>query len=269
MKTKGKPSEVPVIGILGWQAGHEDTLSQLEEIPGNIAHPDTFHFPVIYKRVRGAYYQTVVVSPQTEVLEAMIEASKELEQEGVQAIMTSCGFNAIFQGELANAVDVPFFASSLIQVPIVSRMLSKDKKVGIITADRECLTAEHLRGAGILEETSVCILGIEDTEEFSRIRADPKAVLDVNKFGQEVVEVAKRLVKGDENVGAIVLECTDLPPFRAAIRRAVGLPVFDIVTLADMVYESLAGDRWGKEAKLESSEDMGLGNSEAPQIKVG
>jgi Asp/Glu/hydantoin racemase len=253
MKANGKPSEVPVIGILGWEAGHEDTLGQLEQIPGNIAHPDTFSFPVLYKRVRGAYYQTVVVQPKTEVLVAMIEASKKMEREGVKAIMTGCGFNAIFQGELANAVDVPVFASSLIQVPLVYQMLSKGQKVGIITADRACLTEEHLRAVGITEETPVCILGIEDTVEFSRIRADPKVVLDVGKFEQEVVEVAKRLVKREELVGAIVLECTDLPPFAATMRRALGLPVFDIVTLAHMVYESLTGDRWGKEEKKEGS----------------
>ncbi len=246
MKANGRSSEVPIIGILGWEAGHEDTLSQLEQIPGNIAHPDTFSFPVLYKRVKGAYYQTVVVHPQTEVLVAMIEASKEMEGEGVKAIMTSCGFNAIFQRELANAVNVPVFASSLIQVPLIYQMLSKGQKVGIITADSPCLTQEHLRAVGITEETPVCILGIEDTEEFSRIRADPKAVLDVGKFEREVVEVANRLVKREENTGAIVLECTDLPPFAAAIRRAVGLPVFDIVTLAHMVYESLVGDRWVK-----------------------
>ena len=246
MKANGRPSEVPIIGILGWEAGHEDTLGQLEQIPGNIAHPGTFSFPVLYKRVKGAYYQTVVVHPQTEVLLAMIEASKEIEREGVMAIMTSCGFNAIFQRELANAVKVPVFASSLIQVPFVYQMLSKGQKVGIITADSPCLTQEHLRAVGITEETPVCILGIEDTEEFSRIRADPKAVLDVGKFEREVVEVANRLVKREENTGAIVLECTDLPPFAAAIRRAVGLPVFDIVTLAHMVYESLVGDRWVK-----------------------
>lgn len=246
MKANGRPSEVPIIGILGWEAGHEDTLGQLEQIPGNIAHPETFSFPVLYKRVKGAYYQTVVVHPQTEVLVAMIEASKEMEREGVKAIMTSCGFNAIFQRELANAVNVPVFASSLIQVPLVYQMLSKGQKVGIITADSTCLTQEHLRAVGITEETPVCILGIGDTEEFSRIRADPKAVLDVGKFEREVVEVANRLVKREENTGAIVLECTDLPPFAAAIRRAVGLPVFDIVTLAYMVYESLVGNRWVK-----------------------
>ena len=44
----------PLIGILGWEAGNPDTLAQLEEIPGNIAHPKTFDFPVEYKRITGA-----------------------------------------------------------------------------------------------------------------------------------------------------------------------------------------------------------------------
>lgn len=240
----GTPSDVPAIGIIGWEAGLEDTLSQLEEIPGDVAHPDTFGFPVLYRRVKGARYQTVVVEPSAGVLAGMIEAAEEMERAGVKAIMTSCGFNAIFQGALANAVDVPVFASSLIQVPLVYRMLRKGQKVGIITADRPCLTEAHLREAGITEEIPVCIMGIEDTEEFSRIRDDSKAAVDVSKFEQEVVEVARRLVDEEKHVGAIVLECTDLPPFAAAVRRAVGLPVFDIVTLAHMVYESLAGDRY-------------------------
>ncbi|MEK8015276.1 MAG: hypothetical protein VSS75_000305 [Candidatus Parabeggiatoa sp.] len=70
--------------------------------------------------------------------------------------------------------------------------------------------------------------------------------MDVDKFEKEVLSVAKRLVDENREVGAIVLECTDLPPFAATIRRETGLPVFDIVTLAHMVYETIAGDRWGK-----------------------
>jgi len=54
---------VRLIGILGWEAGHKDILSQFEQIAGNIANPNTFDFPVIYKQVKGAYYQTVVVQP--------------------------------------------------------------------------------------------------------------------------------------------------------------------------------------------------------------
>lgn len=50
------------------------------------------------------------------------------------------------------------------------------------------------------------------------------------------------------DIGAIVLECTDLPPFSAAIRRATGLPVFDIVTMTTWVVDSIVGDRWLRSA---------------------
>jgi len=245
MKDSTIASSGPVIGILGWEAGNEDTLSQLEYMPGNIAHPDTFAFPVMFKRVEGAYYKTVVEDPNVKVLRAMIGAAQEMERQGIKAITTSCGFNAIFQRELANAVDIPVFASSLIQVPLVYQMLRHGQQVGVITADRAHLTQEHLENAGVSKTIPVCIRGIENTEEFSKIRVDPKATLNVAKFEREVVDVAKTLVEENRDVGAIVLECTDLPPFAAAIRRAVGLPVFDIVTLTNMVYESVAGDRWG------------------------
>jgi Asp/Glu/hydantoin racemase len=245
VNAKKAASGVLLIGILGWEAGHKDTLSQFEQMAGNIANPDTFDFPVIYKRVKGAYYQTVVVQPNVQVLESMIQAARELEQEGIMAIATSCGFNAIFQRELANAVGVPVFSSSLIQVPLAHRMLKEGCRVGIVTADREQLTKQHLEGAGITSTMPVAIRGVEATKEFSKVRADPNAVLDVTRFQEDVVGVAEALVREERDVGAIVLECTDLPPFAAAIRRAIGLPVFDIVTLTNMIYESVAGDRWG------------------------
>jgi hypothetical protein len=81
--------------MLCWEAGHEDTPSPFEQIASNIANPDTFDFPVQYKRVVGAYYQTAVVQPSREVLQAMVQAARELEQAGIRAITTSCGLNAI------------------------------------------------------------------------------------------------------------------------------------------------------------------------------
>jgi Asp/Glu/hydantoin racemase len=237
-------SPEPVVGILGWESGNDDTLGQLERIPGDIAHPKTWRFPVKYRRVQGACYETVVVRPNREVLAANIAAARDLEAEGVGAIVTNCGFNAIFQRELADAVAVPLVASSLVQVPLVSRMLRSGAVVGIITADTECLTPLHLQSVGITTEMGVVIRGVEHTQGFSSVRADPSAKLDVPAFEAELVAVAMELI-ASQPVGALVLECTDLPPFAAAIRKATGLAVFDIVTLAHMVYESLAGDRWG------------------------
>jgi Asp/Glu/hydantoin racemase len=175
----------------------------------------------------------------------MVAAARELEGDGVGAIATGCGFNALFQRELADSVAVPVFASSLLQVPMVHRMLRQEQSVGIITADRSLLSRAHLESVGITRETPHTIVGIEATGEFSRVRADPRAELDGETMKDEVVAVARELVGDHPETGAIVLECTDLPPFAAAIRGATGLPVFDIVTMACWVLGSLAGDRWG------------------------
>lgn len=234
----------PAIGMLCWEGGGEHCLSQLEAIAGNIVHPDTFSYPIMRLRVKGANYQTVVEQPNQAVLAEMIKAARELETAGVKAITTSCGFNAIFQKELANAVAVPVFSSSLMQIPMVSNMLKQGQQIGIITADKKHLTRAHLAAAGIASTIPVCIAGMEDTKEFSKARTAPEESVDTGKFIQEIVEVAKKLATENQNLGAIILECTDLPPAAAAIRKTVGLPVFDIVTLTNMVYASVMGPGW-------------------------
>ncbi|MCK5877020.1 MAG: hypothetical protein KAG43_05245 [Candidatus Marithrix sp.] len=127
-------------------------------------------------------------------------------------------------------------------------MLKEGQQIGIIAAYKKYLTEKHLRKISISKNIPVCILGIENTE-FSKVRADPLAIIDLVKFEKEVVSVAKHLVDENQEVAAIILECTDLPPFAAAIRRETGLPVFDIVTLANMVYDAIAGDQWNKSVK--------------------
>ena len=55
-------------------------------------------------------------------------------------------------------------------------------------------------------------------------------VFDNEVARQEVVEGALELIEG-ENVGAILLECSDMPPYAADIQAATLLPVFDFITL--------------------------------------
>jgi len=229
--------------MLCWD-GTGITLSQLEALPGNSMNPATFGFPIAYSRVPGANFRTIVACPDPGVLEASISAAYGLEAQGVRAITTSCGFNVIFQEELASAVSVPVFASSLLQVPMVSRMLRKEQAVGVLTAQEACLTPSHLEKAGVDESIPVRIAGIGDTGEFAKVHDDPGAVLDGEKFIREIVDHAAGLIERHPQVGAFVLECTDLPPASAVIRERTGLPVFDIVTLINMVYEAVAGSGW-------------------------
>ena len=141
------------IAILRWESGHvPQGLMQLEQLPGNSTNLASYPFPVKLVEVKGANTDTVILHPSQKLLEDMIQLAKELEKEGVRAITTSCGFNAIFQEALANAVDIPVFTSSLLQVPFAQALVGRDRAVGVITASASSLSEKHLRACGITDE---------------------------------------------------------------------------------------------------------------------
>ena len=166
----------------------------------------------------------------------MICESRKMEAQGIRAITTSCGFNAIFQRELADSVNVPVFTSSLMQIPLVQNMLGKQQSVGVITAKKSALTEQHLQCVGIKNLISIHIEGLEVCAEWNKIFSSPNEDIDISIVENDVVDVARSMTK-KANIGAFVLECTDLPPFAYAIRKATGLPVFDFVTLTNYVYQ--------------------------------
>jgi Asp/Glu/hydantoin racemase len=161
-----------------------------------------------------------------------------LEKEGVRAITTNCGFLALFQKEMASAVNIPVFTSSLMQVPLAYTMIKPSQKVGIITVHSKSLSQKHLSCVGA-DKIPHIIYGTEGEEEFSRVILDDEMELDVNKSRDELVRVSKRMVSEHPEVGAIVLECTNMPPYAAAIQKEINLPIFDIYTLVIMVYRAV------------------------------
>jgi len=212
--------------------------TKFPRIYGDIGNALTFSFPVKYKKVVGATSQRVVKEADPSLIQPFIEAAKDLEEEGISAITTSCGFLAVFQEYLAEAVNVPVFSSSLLQVPMVYRMLKKGQKVGIMTASKPHLTQLHFKGVGA-SHVSVVVYGMEKEDEFPAVFLNQKETLDVSKAENEMVKVAQTMVKENPDIGAIVFECTNMPPFKKAVQNAVQLPVFDIVTLIHYVFNSL------------------------------
>ena len=207
------------------------------KVPGHIRNATTFDFPVAYKVVKEATVRRVVDQADPSLLEPFIEAARELEQEGVRAITSSCGFLVLFQRELADSVKVPVYISSLIQVPMVHRMLRRDQKVGIFAAKKDRLTEEHLRAVGA-DSVPVCVVGMDAQEEFCEVVIDGKRKeLNMDRLEREVLSVVDVLVKENPEMGALVLECTDLVPFAHLIQQKAGVPIFDIITLTKMVYE--------------------------------
>ena len=147
--------------------------------PGDIGNATTFDFPVRYRIVRGASPQRVVIEQDPALLEPFVQGARELQQEGVRAITTSCGFLALFQREMAASVDVPLFTSSLMQMPVVYRMLRPDQKIGVLTANSHHLTPRVLEAVGASDvpyvvsgsqETPVLLPGVRHGREGAGLR---------------------------------------------------------------------------------------------------
>ena len=217
--------------------------TRFPRIVGDMGNAGTFPFPVRYHRVTGADPDRVVRRGAEGLLPAFADGARALEREGVGAITTNCGFLVKFQRELAATVHVPFFSSTLLLVPLVHRMLGPGKKVGILTVNAGALSPEHMSGAGITPDIPVAIAGLEGEKEFTRVMLDDQLELDVDLAREEHERVARRLVAEHPDVGAIVLECTNMPPYAADIQRVTGRAVFDIVSLVTFVHGGLVAGR--------------------------
>ena len=206
-------------------------------IPGNVGNASTFSFPVRYKRVKEASIERLIKQKDITLLEPFIDAAIELQEEGVKAITGACGFMALFQREVSAAVDVPVFLSSLLQIPFIYQI--KKQKIGIITADSKSLTPEHFISVGVTKEIPLLIGGMEDQKEFREAILEEKGTLDSDLIEGEVVGVAKKLITENPDIGALVLECSDLPPYAHAIQKEVNLPIFDFTTMIQYVHTAL------------------------------
>lgn len=234
-------SKSPLIGILCWEEGCSPRgLAQLEELPGNCTNPKTFEFPLNYSRIKGANIHTILENPCQKVLHSMIREACKMEEQGIKAITTSCGFNAIFQRKIADCVGIPVFTSSLMQIPLVHNMIGRQQTIGVITAKRSALSKQHLKNAGINNQMRILIQGLEACTEWNKIFSSPDEPIDISTVAHDVVKSACSMMKRSD-IGAFVLECTDLPPFSNAIQKATQRPVFDFVTLTNWVYQGVNG----------------------------
>ncbi|GBQ92137.1 hypothetical protein GLI01_33500 [Gluconacetobacter liquefaciens] len=204
--------------------------ARFPRIPGDMGNAETWPFPVQLCVVEGATPERIVLGDPRDQLDRFVKAGRRLIELGVSAITTNCGFLALLQPQLANALAVPVATSSLMQVPWVNATLPPGRRAGIVTVCAAALTPAHLAAVGAPADTPVA--GTENGAEFFRvlIKADSD-VMDIGLAEHDVVEAARTLVRQNPDIGAIVLECTNMPPYAAAVAAATGLPVYDIYSM--------------------------------------
>ena len=203
-------------------------------LPGDVGNATTFDFPVVYRVLKDVDPVAVLSSRDLSYLDEVTSVARALEAEGVRAIVGGCGFLATFQEELRTRLRTPVFTSTLMFVPVIHRALGPREKVGIITANSRWLTEKHFEAVG-WSPHSVPV-AIASMEEISSVTAP--------SFEDEIVDLAETLVADHPDVGALVLECTNLPPFAHGIQKAIRLPVFDVVVMTNMVFDMVVRRRY-------------------------
>ena len=231
----GKALYGAAVGILMLEA-------RFPRIPGDIGNATTWPFPVLYKVVPGASPDRVVRQRAEGLLEAFVAGGRELVALGADGITTNCGFLSLFQADLAAVCAVPVATSALIQAPLIERLLPPGRRVGILTVCAASLTPEHLAAAGVALDTP--IVGTDGGREFTRVLLGNELELDVAAAERDILEAGDRLVARHPEVGAVLLECTNMCPYARALSDRLALPVFDMVSFVTWFHGALAPRRW-------------------------
>ena len=102
--------------------------------------------------------------------------------------------------------------------------------------EEKLLKKEHLIAANVPLDTP--IIGTENGKEFTRVIINDEKEMDIDQAKQDHLDAVKELMTSHSNIGAIVMECTNMSPFAADIRKKFGIPVFNIYTFIDSFDEN-------------------------------
>ena len=206
-------------------------------MPGNVANASTFNYPVMYKVMHGTTIP-MIHSADPALLDHIIKGGQELIRQGARAIVGACGYFANYQEEVARELNVPVFLSSMLQVPMIERALRPDQRVGIICAKESALKESTLAACGITDRTRITVVGAQDIPDFKGV-LECTGEFDSQKLEQDLVALADSFVEESPDIGALLLECSDMPPYARAIQNRVKLPVFDFITMIDWIQHSV------------------------------
>ena len=216
----------PSVGVLLFSSAGD-------RIVGDPGAPGTFPFPVRYGVVPGSYRDLIKGSP--EACRHLCQAARELEDQGVSAIAGDCGLMVLYQEQLARSVRVPVVSSSLVLLPLAQRLVGAEQKIGLITGHSGLLSPLHLERAGA-DPDRVVIQGMENEPHFRQVVLEGSAPQDYARMAQDVLHAAGQLMERAGQLGAVVLECSNLTTFAWEITERYKIPVLDVNLAIQLLY---------------------------------
>jgi hypothetical protein len=212
--------------------------TRFPRIVGDIGNAASYDFPVIFRKMEGIGSSDAVTThpDRPRVLAALKANAEALAAEGAVGLSTSCGFLALYQDDLAAVSPVPVATSALLHIKAL-----KDKRVGVITASARNLTPAHFEAVGAPGDTP--FVGLPEDSSFAGTFLRNGLTLDRDVVEREVVAAGRDLVSKHPGIDTVVLECTNLPPYKQALEKDLGLPVFDVLDLLRGFYAELGSRR--------------------------
>ncbi len=206
---------------------------RMAKVPGCMAAPESFPYAVRHRVVAGARPPRSRAEAEA-LLPAYAAAARELAAEGVEVVSENCnGLMVLIQDRLAAAVPVPVVTSALLFAREIHRLVPGGR-LGILAFDPAAVTPEVVAACG-LESVPFAVGGVAGSaawQEFLRTKEMPDALRP--RLAADLVAAGRGLVEEHPDVAAFVVECTLLPPCSQALRDALRLPVFDILTVLDL-----------------------------------
>lgn len=200
---------------------------------GDIGNPASFNCPTLFETVPSATPGSVITPGNIDpaVVSDMIAAACRLVARGATLITTSCGFVCSIHEQIAAAIEVPLVSSALNLTPVLAAE-RPGRPLLVLTFDGRVLSRKHF---GRFWVDDLVIQGIEQGSELYPVIKHDRLELDLERAYVDVLEAAAAALAQHPDCAAIVLECTNLPPYRQALMQRFGLPVFDVFSAIEHV----------------------------------
>ena len=199
-------------------------------VPGNVNNASSYDFPVILRTIPNMTQERVFAADKT-IADDIIKMGQYLVQkEGIRCLSSGCGFFGNFQKEVSAALDIPVAMSPLIMIPWIETMIKPNQKIGVLTANAGALSDNLLASCGVEHKDRLIVRDLYSEPEFSCIMTY-RGFFDNDGVEKEVVGKAMEIMEEEEEIGAFLLECSDMPPYAHAIQSATQRPVFDFISM--------------------------------------
>lgn len=220
-------------GASGYPLGIIAVETHYPLLPGNVVNVSSYSFPAYVKVLTGVGLEEIIQYDKA-ISKKIITAGNDLIDLGVRAVVGACGSFAFYQREVAAELSVPVFMSVMLQAPLIEQGLRPEQSIAVIAAKASAISERVFTQCNILNPERLHIYSAVELQECLKLYyADP--AFNNEKLERELVELTQNILKQRPDTGAILLQCSDLPPYASAIQAATGLPVFDMHSLIEWV----------------------------------